>query len=363
LTSHIFPKVYSGSKHLYLLVYGKMQAMIRNFFRIALLLLIACCMVMGAVFAFLFLGEAKPAEHIDWGVTFGHSQAEDLGLDWRETYLALLDDVGVRNVRIPIYWDELEREKNTFDFSSWDWQLEELEKRGGKAMLVIGFKLPRWPECRFPQWVDSTDAAQWEPKLFRMLRAVVVHYQDSPTVWAWQVENEPLLRFGVCPQRDHGRLDDEVSLVRQLDPSRPIVLTDTGENSFWIEAGKRADIIGSTLYRIIHNPTLGYVHYPYPPVMYARKYMWEQWLFPHTRMIFSEVQAEPWVTSPPISQWPLATQYETMSPQQFLDVIAYVRKTGFDTAYLWGAEWWYWAKATGDDPRIWDEARVLFNTH
>src|SRR3990167_7955042 len=118
-----------------------------------------------------------------------------------------------------------------------------------------------------------------------MLRETIIRYKDNPAVWAWQVENEPLLRFGVCPERDKGLLDAELSLVRRLDPSRPIVLTDTGEYSFWIEVGKRAYIIGSTLYRAVYNPTVGYVRYPYPQIMYNRKKLLSQWLFPHERVI------------------------------------------------------------------------------
>ena len=263
-----------------------------------LLALMGILVVLILVTAFVFVGKATPAQHIEWGATFSHSQAEDLGLDWKETYTALLDDAGVRNFRIPVYWDELEREDGVYDFSSWDWQLQELEKRRGKAFLVVGFKLPRWPECRFPDHLKDTPRAEWEPALFQMLRAVVLHYKDNPVVWAWQVENEPLLDFGICPEKDADLLDKEIELVRKLDPSRPIIITDTGENSFWIEAGKRADIIGSTLFRIIHDPRLGFVRYPYPPIMYHRKSVWINWLFGKP-VIFSEAQAEPWVTSPP----------------------------------------------------------------
>ena len=175
------------------------------------------------------------------------------------------------------------------------------------------------------------------------------------------MENEPLLNFGICPPKDKGLLDAEIKLVRNLDPSRPIIITDTGENSAWIEAGKRADILGSTLYRIIHNPTLGFVRYPYPPLMYHRKALWLSWIFPHVRAIFTEVQAEPWVAQPPISNNSLELQYETLSPELFRANIEYVRQTGFDTAYLWGAEWWYWTKTAAGTNEIWDIAKEAFS--
>ncbi len=331
----------------------------KRFIQFILLALIAILIPSTMLAGFLFVGSATPAENITWGATFGHSQAIDLGLDWKEAYLALLDDAKVRNFRIPIYWDELEREEGVYDFSNWDWQLQELEERGGTAFLAIGFKLPRWPECRFPSHLQDVEREQWEMKLFKMLRVVVTHYIDNPVVWAWQVENEPLLDFGVCPQKDGGLLDKEVELVRKLDPSRPIIITDTGENSTWIEAGERADIIGSTLFRIIHDPTLGFVRYPYPSVMYARKRIWANFVFGKD-VIFTEAQAEPWVTSPPISSHSLEDQYYSMSPEQLSENIQYFRDTGFDTIYLWGSEWWYWTKKTAEVDEIWDIVKEVF---
>jgi len=332
----------------------------KRFTQLLLLAFIASLLPLVGLTIFLFVGKATPAEKVEWGVTFGHSQAEDLGLDWQETFLALLDEANVRNFRIPVYWDELERENNVYDFSSWDWQLNEIEKRGGKAFLAIGFKLPRWPECRFPDHFQDVPRNVWEPPLFQMLRTVVLHYKDNPTVWAWQVENEPLLDFGICPEKDKDLLDKEIELVRTLDPSRPIIITDTGENSFWIEAGRRADIIGSTLFRIIHDPRLGFVRYPYPAIMYHRKSIWADWLFGKP-VIFSEAQAEPWVTSPPISSHSLEDQYFSMSPEQLRANIQYFRDTGFDTIYLWGSEWWYWTHKTEATEEIWSIVKDVFS--
>src|SRR3989338_7963653 len=95
----------------------------------------------------IFFARGPLQENISWGVTFSVPQAEGLGLDWRETYLALLDDLGIRQFRLVAEWDRMEPKAGEYDFSSLDWQLSELEKRGGKALVVIGMKVPRWPEC------------------------------------------------------------------------------------------------------------------------------------------------------------------------------------------------------------------------
>jgi len=33
-----------------------------------------------------------------------------------------------------------------------------------------------------------------------------------------------------------------------------------------------------------------------------------------------------------------------MNLEQFKKNIEFAQKTGFDTIYLWGAEWWHWLK-------------------
>lgn len=333
------------------------RAFLRTFLFLTILLPLAGGIAVGG---FLFLGETQPTETIIWGVNFSHKQAQDLGLSWQDTFTALLDDLNIRRVRIALYWDELEPERGNFHFENWDWQLNELSKRNGTAIVTIGRKLPRWPECRVPQWAAALPEHDQQEATLRMLKVAVEHYREHPAVAAWQVENEPLLKFGLCPKRDRAFLDREIALVRELDPSRLIIISDTGEFSAWLEAGKRADIIGSTLYRVIHDPTVGYIRYPFPPVMYHRKAQWIQYWHPDIKVIFTEVQAEPWVTSLPITRFPLNIQFETMSPEQFRSNIEYVRRTGFDEAYLWGAEWWYWLKLQGESD-IWYTAATLFS--
>ncbi|PIW91498.1 MAG: hypothetical protein COZ90_00545, partial [Candidatus Nealsonbacteria bacterium CG_4_8_14_3_um_filter_37_36] len=57
---------------------------------------------------YLFIGEPPPAKEITWGVNFSQKHTENLGLNWRETYLALLDDLGVRNIKLITHWDLIE---------------------------------------------------------------------------------------------------------------------------------------------------------------------------------------------------------------------------------------------------------------
>jgi len=49
------------------------------------------------------------------GVTFSKRYAEDIQLNWKETYTAMLDDLKIRKIRIPVYWDLAEPEEGKYD--------------------------------------------------------------------------------------------------------------------------------------------------------------------------------------------------------------------------------------------------------
>jgi len=79
--------------------------------------------------AYLAKVSYNPYKKIIYGVTFSKSFAKYLDLDWRQTYIAVLDDLQVKYIRIPILWNEIEPEKNLYNFEDIDWQVAEAEKR------------------------------------------------------------------------------------------------------------------------------------------------------------------------------------------------------------------------------------------
>lgn len=294
------------------------------------------------------------------GVTFSQLYAEELGLNWQEVYLAFLDDLGARSFRLIAYWPQLEKEEGKFDFSSLDWQLAELEKRGGRAILVIGRRLPRWPECHEPSWVANLEEKAKQEKILLLLTEVVNHYKDSQVIESWQVENEPLLTlFGKCPAPDKNFLSKEVAQVRALD-SRPIIITDSGELSLWLRTPRYADILGTTMYRVVWNKYLGYFKHLYPPAFYYWRSLLAQKLFKIDKVITSELQAEPWVPEGKfIKDISLEKQFESIDLDRLRENINFARRSGFSEAYLWGVEWWYWLKKQGEES-FWEEMRNDF---
>jgi len=186
-------------------------------------------------------------EKIVWGVNFSQKHAEDLGLDWQETFLAILDDLGARNLKINTQWDLIEAEKDKYDFDDLDWQIQKAKERGAEIILIVGMKTPHWPECHIPDWAKNLNKEEREKEILEMLETIVLRYQFD--VWAWQVENEPFFPFGECPNIDKEFLKEEVELVRSLSPDNQIIISDTGEYSFWVKAAKLGDIVSTTLHR------------------------------------------------------------------------------------------------------------------
>ncbi len=312
------------------------------------------------VFCYFFVGQAEPAEKIVWGVNFSQKHSELLGLDWRENYSALINDLGVKNIKLAVHWDLIEPGKNEYSFEDLDWQIRTAEEKGVDLLLVIGMRTPRWPECHIPQWAEGLTREEQQAEILAMLETIVLRYRDSRAIGRWQVENEPFFPFGECPWADKDFLKKEVELVKSLDSrNRQILISDSGEGSFWIAAARVGDIVGTTIYKKvwIHQFEI-YVTYPFPPVFYGRKAKLIEKFF-NKKVICVEMQAEPWGPTL-LYDSPLEEQQKTMNLDQFRKNIEFARQTGLEEFYLWGSEWWYWMKEKQNNSDIWYEAKKLF---
>jgi hypothetical protein len=297
----------------------------------------------------------------NFGVTFSVRRAEEFGLDWQRAYVDILDDLGVKKLRLPAYWDTIHQTPDQFSFFELDWQIAEAERRDAEVILVVGQRLPRWPECHIPEWAVELSSEEREQKLLEAISEIVNRYKGSPIVKYWQVENEPFLPgFGDCPDFKSEFLDKEIALVRSLD-NRPIVVTDSGELSVWVLAARRADVFGTTMYRKIWSDRLpgdGYLTYYLPPSFFHLKANLIKYFAGAEDIIVTELQAEPWGPKATY-EMPIAERDQSLSIEQFKNNVTYARNVGFREAYLWGVEWWIWERESGR-PEFWEYARTLF---
>lgn len=310
------------------------------------------------------LPESRP---IVWGVTFSGKFAEQLGLDWREAYRALMKELHPQKIRLIAYWDEIEKTKDQYDFSALDWQLQEARAINAGVILALGMKVPRWPECHIPEWASALPVATREAELRAYMETVIQRYKNNPSISLWQVENEPYLMFGLCPSRENGFLKKEIELVKSLDSAHPVLTTDGGEFGLWYAAAREGDVFGTTMYRHVYpkyiGPLLGTIEYPLSPRYFRLKEMNIRWLLGDYQKPFLviELQAEPWGHTE-INNLPYEEQMRLFSPEYFRSTIQYAKETGFSEFYLWGAEWWYLLKTRYNDERIWNEAKELLSS-
>ena len=181
----------------------------------------------------------------EFGATFSKKFCDELGLNWKDAYLSMLDDLKVRYIRLPAYWDEIEKTEGVYDFEDMDYMINEAGLRQASLIITLGRRQPRWPECHTPAWNNKNTPAQSEANILRMIKDVVLRYKDSSSVKEWQVENEAFLgTFGVCPPLDENFLNQEISLVKSLD-SRLVIITGSGEMSSWKKEAAAGDIFGN----------------------------------------------------------------------------------------------------------------------
>src|SRR3989344_3360867 len=100
---------------------------------------------------YFFITKAPKQKNILWGVNFSQMQAEALELDWKKTYLALLEDLGVKNIKLMTQWDCVEgnppspkasdgQRKHEYYFNDIDWQIRQAENHHANIMYVVGMK-------------------------------------------------------------------------------------------------------------------------------------------------------------------------------------------------------------------------------
>jgi Glycosyl hydrolases family 2, TIM barrel domain len=309
------------------------------------------------------LAAGPKAKRIDYGVTFSEPYAVSLGLDWKQTLSAILTDLKPKRLRLSAYWDDTEKQKDVYDFTDLDTQVQMADKADTPIILALGRRLPRWPECHDPSWISNLSQSELQDDQLSYMETVVRHYQNDKNIVMWQVENEAFLSsFGPCPPLDVSFLDKEIALVKSLDPSRPILITDSGELDYWIDAGNRGDTFGTTYYRYVYSDVLKryWTNWYFFPWFYRFKAGILEIMHQGKPIMIAELEAEPWTTAG-ITNTSISDQFKTMSLSNFQTITSQAAETGFSPQILWGAEWWYWMETKQDHPEFWQAAEKLIN--
>jgi hypothetical protein len=213
-----------------------------------------------------------------------------------------------------------------------------------------------------PNWARDTEQIAQQDIQLEYMTTVVERYRNSPAVTIWQVENEPFLEvfaFEHCGELDREFLNKEIAMVRELDPTRPILVTDSGNLGLWMGAYSRGDMFGTSVYVHFWNPELGQFRTVLPAWAYRVKDNLMSLIYGRKPSYLIELSAEPWLIQP-IIDTPLDVQFTRMNLETFEDIITYAEATRYEKQYLWGAEWWYWLYLQ-DRPEMWERGKRLYN--
>ncbi len=310
----------------------------------------------------LFMLSRKPVpESITYGISFNAPYASELELDTKEVFDAFIDDLGARHFRLAAHWTLIEPRKDVYDFSWLDYQVERVEEVGGDVVFGVGRRLPRWPECHIPPWAGELTWEEQKAEIREYIKAVVERYKESPAILYWQVENEPYLgvfAFEHCGELDEEFLEEEIALVRSIDPTRQILVTDSGNLGTWSGAYSHGDVFGTSVYVYFWNPDLGQFKTILPPAYYRLKENIMKLIHGSKDTMLIELALEPWLLDPVVDV-PIDVQYSRMDVEKFDSILEYARETRYSRQYLWGGEWWYWLMLQGND-EMWEKGKILF---
>lgn len=298
-------------------------------------------------------------QKIVWGVTFSKKQCDELGLNWREVYQKILAEMHFKVVRLPMYWDEIERQPGEFDFGDYAWMVDQAAQQQVEIVLVLGRRVPRWPECHVPGFYKNLSETAVQEKILDLLKQEIIYFKKYSNLKKWQLDNEPFLSvFGECPQPDSKFLNAELALIRSLD-SRPIMLTESGELSTWLKGAKLADILGISMYRRTWNKNWGYFSYPLQPAYYFLKAQLIKHLTGVKEIVNTELQVEPWTANFRLKEVSLFDQLYATDLEQVKENIVFARRSGINEIYLWGVEWWWWMGTKYNNWDFWEYGKTL----
>ena len=297
---------------------------------------------------------SKVIDPNEFGVSFSLKQCRNFKLDGQETLDWLIKDAGFRRFRIMSYWNDHERTRGDLDWSQLDWQVKKIAEAGGEITFCLGARQPRWPENHWPGWAWELTPSERGVALLNFIQATLKRYRNETAIIGWQLENEAVLsNWGERAEVDRNRLRLEYALVKDLDPSRPIIMTTS--TSWGIPIRKPIpDIVGFSYYHTVHRNGAYHTSTIFPWVHRMRKSLIK---LLHGRPVFiHELQLEPWG---PTAIWKMDTaeQDKSMDATAIQRNIELGKKIKAAPIDLWGGEWWYWRLKRGD-AAIWKAVRA-----
>lgn len=326
-------------------------------------------------------GVPLPRKQVFYGFSFNPYVFEQLGLNWHSAYLKLIDSFDWEWVRLSFYWNKMVDENNVLKLDDLWFQINEAEKRNINVVLVVGVKAPFYPEVYAPAELtkhftlgENIKADSPTGKtILKVESELVPIIATSSAITYWQVENEPFAGPVNNWQIDISLLEEEMKLVRRLDPmNRPIILTHPAPYPFdsnWkklLNLLKSGDVLGVNYFPKTRTPDIinfnlfgKHLKVKWPEFVNIPTYIWGPFSpdFKKVAKIVSnngnklwvmEMQAEPYLTK--FNE--VKGKIFVFQPEDIVKSDNQIRKSGINHIGLWGAHWWLLTAERGDSSWI-----------
>ena len=299
------------------------------------------------------------------GFSFSPEESVWAGRDPSEDLALLLDATQPDLVRLPIYWEDVEPAPGMLDFEGIDPLLAVVADHNltaanpTRVVLTVGARNFLYPELHEPDWAGPReqpflDQAQGTAAYRLYFDSSIARYRDSPLLYAWQVENEPLDEVANeltgADQISETQLAWEIGEVHRLDPQhQAVVTTYDGLNVYvdWLrvhapafvsdynghplDALNIADALGLDLY--VDGPNIPYRHLATVNVREIWKqqalHFWAAMASKQGKSVWlAEMQAQPWEDS------------DTFAPKDLIASAVDYRQENLQVVLMWGVETW-----------------------
>lgn len=131
----------------------------------------------------------------------------------------LLDEMNVKWVLNTFYWNDIERVKGRFDFSSYDDYVDTAKRSGKKIIAVLAYDASwLFPDGKRKKYISAGNI----PYFLRYVEETVRHYKGR--IDAWEVWNEPNFMFWAGSDKDFFELSRlTAQRIRETDPEAYIL--------------------------------------------------------------------------------------------------------------------------------------------
>lgn len=281
---------------------------------------------------------------------------------------ALLGATDPDLVRLPVYWESVAPTPTRLDFSSIDSLLAVVaahnrsSARQTQVVLTIGARNFLYPELHEPAWAGPRqqpylNQAQSGAPYRAYFDMSVTRFRDSPLLYAWQVENEPLDYVGNdltgADQIDPAQLAWEMDEVHRLDPSHK-AMTTTYDG--WNVAVDMLQIYAAPLLSFLHGYPSGhpqetldagdalgldlYVEGPSIPLDFTTVELRAQWKQQALSFWADQAQdngKELWLAEMQAQPWGDSTSF---TPADLVESAEDYREEQLQVVLMWGVETW-----------------------